>query len=214
MSMLRTAIASAAMAIASYAAAQWLTHDFQVWTAEGERRLAVALHPVPAPPVGMVGVGLQGETLEALLAQGAPTIVDFMYTRCVSVCSALGSMFQQMQAAIAADDAAPGTVPLHLLSISFDPAHDDPKVLAAYAARLHADPRIWRFASAATASDMRRLLDRYQVTVIPDGLGGYEHNAALLVVDGGGRLVRVFDYTELDMALAYAHSLPVAGPRP
>ena len=49
------------------------------------------------------------------------------------------------------------------------------------------------------------------MTVIPDGLGGYDHNAALLVMDAGGRLIRVFDYADMETALAFARSLPASG---
>jgi protein SCO1/2 len=143
------------------------------------------------------------------------TIVDFMYTRCVTVCAALGTAFQQMQSAIASHERASSrSSRVRLLSITFDPEHDDPGVLAAYATRLQADPRIWRFArvvDSAKAGVGPRLLDHYQVTVIPDGLGGFEHNAALLVVDPTGRLVRVFDYSDLDTALAFARALADRG---
>lgn len=211
----RTAIASACLVALSYAGAHWLTHDFQVWTAEGSRRFQVALQPVPAPRVPVVGTGVRAQSLSALLtADGTPTLVDFVYTRCAGICLSLGSVFQQMQASIAHERDANGKVPLRLLSISFDPGHDDVKTLTAYAAALRADPRIWRFARTAAAADTQALLDRFQVTVIPDGLGGYEHNAALLVVDAAGRLTRVFDYTEMDTAFAYARSLPAAGASP
>lgn len=206
--MLRTALASALFALLSYAGAHWVTHDFQVWTAEGARRLEVALHPVAAPRVAMDGPDTPGQTLDTLLADGrSVTIVDFMYTRCVSVCAALGSAFQQMQSAIRDSEPAAGAAPLRLLSISFDPQHDHPAVLQQYAAGLRADPRVWRFVRAADradAADAQRLLDLYQVVVIPDGLGGYEHNAALLVIDPAGRLRRIFDYAELDTAMAFA----------
>lgn len=208
----RTALASALLALAAHAAASWLTHDYQVWTAEGARRLEIAQRPVPSPPIVVHGPGVGEQTLEALLsAGGTPTIVDFIYTRCVSVCSTLGSVFQQMQARIAQDrEEASGRAPVRLLSIGFDP-RDDSAALAARAAGLQADPALWRFAHAATAADTRLLLDRFQVTVIPDGLGGYEHNAALLVVDARGRLVRVFDYAEAETALAFAEALPLRG---
>ena len=212
MLMLRTALASALVVLLSHAATQWLTHDYQVWTAEGARRLEIALHPVAAPRIAMDGPGMQRQTLDALLADGrSVTIVDFMYTRCVTVCAALGGVFQQLQSAIVDGAAADGTAPLRLLSISFDPRHDEPAVLHVYAAGLRADPRIWRFARVAEAGHAQQLLERYQVVVIPDGLGGYEHNAALLVVDPAGRLVRVFDYTEQDVVLAFARSVADGG---
>ena len=56
-----------------------------------------------------------------------------------------------------------------------------------------------------------QLLKRYQVVVIPDGFGGYEHDAALLVVDPAERLVRVFDYAEQDVVLAFARSVAEGG---
>lgn len=216
--MTRTAIACAMFALLSYAAAHWLTLDFEVWTAEGARRLGIARRPLAVLPVTMEGPGLQAQPLAQILTgEGAVTIVDFMYTRCVTVCAALGSAFQQMQSKIAVSELAAGGASgepkVRLLSITFDPEHDDSGVLAAYASGLNADPHIWRFARVAEpakASAGRRLLDHYQVTVIPDGLGGYEHNAALLVLDPGGRLVRVFDYADLDTALAFSGALASA----
>jgi protein SCO1/2 len=210
--MARTALACLASLLLAWGCARWLTHDFQVWTSEGARRLEVALEPVAAPPTLMAGPASQGQTLHQLLAQErAVTIVDFMYTRCLSVCSALGTAFQQLQQEIQQPAAGSPPAPLRLLSISFDATHDDAATLARYAAKLQADPRIWRFARVAQPADNAALLRRYQVTVIPDGLGGFEHNAALLVVDAQGRLVRVFDYAELDTALAYARQVASRG---
>ena len=214
MSMARTAVTCACLVALSYAAAHWLTHDFQVWTAEGSRRLQIALRPVPAPAVVVDGPDVRDQTLASLLTgDGTPTIVDFMYTRCVGVCAALGSVFQQLQASSVAQRDADGAVPLRLLSLSFDPAHDDLAALAAYRAALRADPRVWRFARTANAADTRALLDRFQVTVIADGLGGYEHNAALLVVDPAGKLARVFDYEDMETAFAYARCLAAGADR-
>ena len=49
--MLRTAFLACLVVLAGYASASWLTHDFEVWTAEGARRLEVAQQSVPVPPV-------------------------------------------------------------------------------------------------------------------------------------------------------------------
>ena len=200
--MLRTALASLAFGLLGWHSAAWLTRDFQVWTAEGARRLTVIDQPVHAPAATLAGPQMTGRSLpDWLTGPGQITIVDFVYTRCVTVCSALGSEFQHLQKALAADPS------VRLLSISFDPAHDDAAQLQQYANRWAADPGAWRVVTVPDAGELKRLLDAFQVVVISDGLGGYEHNAALLIVDGRGRLVRIFDYTELDAALAYARSI-------
>ena len=202
--MLRTALLSLLVILGGYAAAAWLTHDFQAWTQEGSRRLEVALNPVPLPDVRLQGTA--APTLPGAAA-GRVTIADFFYTRCQTVCLSLGSTFQQLQAELQAQPAAPSARPVQLLSLSFDGAHDDPRVLQAYARKMGAEPRIWQFASVADAGEQRSLLERLGVVVIPDELGDFEHNAALLVFDTRGRMVRVFDIAEQQLALNYARHL-------
>lgn len=209
--MFRTALLSAVLALAGYAAAAWLTHGFQVWTAEGARRLEVALQPVPSPAVKIDGPGIAPQALPQQLADGQTvTLVDFVYTRCQTICLAMGSSFQQMQRVL---QERGGKV--KLLSISFDGNHDTPEVLRAYAAKLSADPALWRFVRMQDPKGTQRLLADFQVVVIPNGRGDFEHNAALLVVDQKGRLVRVFDYAEQQLALDYAqHLAAAAAPSP
>jgi len=199
--MFRTALASFALALLAWLSATWLTEGFQVWTAEGARRLTVIDRPVHAPVAVLDGPQMSRRDLSTWLrGPNRVTIVEFVYTRCKTVCAALGSEFQQLQQTIVA-----GPVDgVRLLSISFDPTHDGAEQLQQYASRWSANPDIWRVATVPDANELKRLLDAFQVVVIPDGLGGYEHNAAFLIVDGRGRLVRIFDYTELDVALAYS----------
>ena len=211
--MLRTAVLSLLLALCGYAAADWLTHGFQVWTDEGARRLEVALQPVDAPRVAVDGPGVAAPDLPALLAQGGGvTIADFIYTRCQTVCLSLGSSFQQLQAALQADRAAGQRANVRLLSISFDGAHDHPAALRAYAHGLQADPALWRFVRVPDAAQEQALLRRLGVVVVPDGRGDYEHNAALLVFDARGRMVRVFDVAEQQLALDYARHLARSAP--
>jgi protein SCO1/2 len=201
--MLRTALASLAFALLGWLSASWLSHDFKVWTAEGARRLMVIEQPVPAPAAVLAGPQLTGRSLPDWLAdEGRVSIVDFVYARCATVCSTLGRGFQQLQLAITTspDDG------VRLLSISFDPIHDAER-LQVYASQWRADPLIWRVVTVPDANQLKRLLDAFQVVVISDELGGYEHNAALLIVDERGRLVRIFDHADLDAALAYARSI-------
>lgn len=201
--MLRTALVSVLLVLCGWATARWLTYDFQVWTDEGARRLEVALRPVPTPPVTLQGPGIADTTLPRLLAHGGVTIADFFYTRCQTVCLSLGSSFQQLQAALQSDP----TAGVHLLSLSFDGAHDSPAALRTYAGKLGADPAVWRFARISDPKQQALLLRSLGVVVIPNGLGDYEHNAALLVFDARGRMVRVFDLAEQELALNYARHL-------
>jgi len=206
--MLRTATLSLVLALFGWASASWLTQDFQVWTAEGARRLSVIERPVPAPAAVLAGPGLTQPSLPTwLTGTGEITIVAFFYTRCPTVCTALGSAFQQLQQSIAA---SPGDG-VRLLTVSFDPVHDDAARLQQYASQRRADPGRWQVATVPDAAQLQRLLDAFQVVVIPDGLGGYEHNAALLIVDERGRLVRIFDVTDHDTALAYARAIARRG---
>lgn len=219
MTLLRTALLSAGLAVAGYASAVWLTHDFQVWTAEGARRLDVALQPLAVPAVVVDGPGLAPQSLARwLAAPGAVTVVDFIYTRCQTVCLSLGSSFAQMQASLQHDRAAGAAGPdrtapagaeprVRLLSISFDGAYDTPAQLQAYGQKLQVDPDVWQLARVPDPLQNAALLHSLGVVVVPDGRGDYEHNAALLVVDGQGRLVRIFDQAEQQLALDYARDL-------
>jgi len=206
--MWRTTLLSILMVLGGWASARWLTYDFQVWTDEGARRLEVALRPVKAPAVTVQGPEESAHDLSTLLATGSGvTVVDFFYTHCQSVCLSLGSSFQQLQAALQADRAKGSAVPVRLLSISFDGARDDPATLATYARGLHADPTLWNFVRVPDAAQQALLLQRLGIVVVPDGRGDYEHNAALLVFDAQGRMVRIFDLAEQQLALDYARSL-------
>jgi protein SCO1/2 len=209
--MLRTAVLCAALLGAAYASAAWLTHDFHVWTAEGARRLEVALAPVPAPTFAVEGPHVAERDLRGLLANGRDvTIVEFFYSNCQTVCLVQGTLFQQMQATLqeaGTEDAAR----VKLLAISFDPRRDTPPALAAYAKRMAADPARWRFVRLPDVQDTRKLLSAFQVVVVPNDFGDYEHNGALLVVDPQGRLVRVFDLAEQQLALDYARHIAAGG---
>jgi protein SCO1 len=207
--MLRTAVACLLLLCGAYAVAGRLTHGWQAWTEEGARRLEVALQPVATPAVVVEGPATPSRALDALLANGRDvTIVEFMYTQCESVCLALGSGFQQLQAALQADRA---DAHVRLLSISFDGARDGVPELAAYATRMHADARWWQFVRVADAGGTQRLLANFRVTVVPDGHGDFQHNAALLVVDRQGRLVRIFDLAEQQLAFDFARHLAAGG---
>lgn len=202
--MLRTIIASIFVVFTGWGTASWITHDFQIWTEEGARRLAVTLQPVDLPPTLVEGPTLARTELSTLLSQGNNvTIANFIYTRCQAVCLSLGSIFQQMQSALLSNTNNKAAN-VRLLSISFDREQDDLPALQTYANNLGAKPELWHFIRVLQAKQEQILLQKLGVVVIPDGHGDYEHNAALLVFDGNGRMVRIFDVEEYQLALDYA----------
>lgn len=138
-----------------------------------------------------------------LITAGSRHHCRLFYTRCKTVCLTLGSSFNQLQAALAQDN--PG---VQLLSISFDGDHDTPNILRHYACPLGADPAIWRFARVADPHRTSRLAAPAGRSSSPTGLAITSTTPLLLVFDAQGRMVRVFDLAEQDLALNYAAIWP------
>lgn len=193
------------------------TGGFEHWTFESLRREQAAQGRLHAPDVLLVdsfGQGLRPwgrrPTGEAWPDRSDVLIVDFVFTRCVTVCQSLGTAFQQMQEQLPADAARDNTPRVRLLSISFDPGSDGPAALHAYARRHGADPSRWAVTVPSGATETQTLLRALGVVVIPDGLGGYAHNAGLHVIDASGRLAGIYDLDAWPQAMAHAQALAQA----
>ena len=133
-------------------------------------------------------------------------IADFVYTRCQTLCSALGTVFQRLQQNIIEQGLQDQ---VGLLSISFDPRNDTPAALYQYQQRMRLDPAVWQIVSLQFESDRRALLDSFGIIVIPAPLGEFEHNAALHLLTSEGNLVQIVDLAQadivIDLALSLAH---------
>ena len=175
------------------------------FTTETLRRAAVLQAPMAVPDFVVVDAQGQIHGLRTLLGQGGRVvIVDFVYTRCTTLCLALGTVFQQLQSQIFQHGLQ---YRVGLLSISFDPLQDKPPELAAYAQRMQMQPAVWQLVSLHSEADRRRLLDSFGIMVVPAPLGDFEHNASLHVVRPEGRLVRILGLDEAGAARAVAQSL-------
>lgn len=175
------------------------------FTTETLRRSAVAQAPETVPDFAVVDAQGRERGLHDLLAEGGKVwIVDFVYTRCNTLCLSLGTVFQQLQAQLAAQGLQDR---VGLLSISFDPLQDQPPQLAAYAQRMGMQPALWKLVSLRSETDRRRLLDSFGIMVLPAPQGDFEHNAALHVVTPQGQLVRILGLGDGAQALALAASL-------
>lgn len=123
---------------------------------------------------------------------GSAAAVTFIYTRCPlpQYCPLMDRRFAEVQALAAADPALQGKV--RLLSVSFDPQFDRAAVLRAHAAKLGANPAVWRFATADAAT-VDRFAAGFGVNVIREQDGTITHNLRAAVVDPSGRVTAILD---------------------
>lgn len=207
---MKTVLAVILVLVAGVLAIGHVSDGFRVVTTEDARRLSVEEHPRPLPAtLVQYESGPAVPLAQSLRDDGRVTIAVFFYTRCNSVCSVVGSEFQQMQQALQARGLAHK---IRLLSISFDSRDGQPD-LAAYAQHMHAQRADWRFARVADANERAALLQTLGITVVPAPLGEFQHNAAFHLLTPDGRLVRIVDYDRPETALDYAVSLAHRGRR-
>ncbi|HZW25464.1 MAG TPA: SCO family protein [Gallionella sp.] len=196
---MRTTAASAIILLLGIWAAWAITGGFKAITAEQARRLDISRKQPAVPVVRLIDQsGRAFRFGEWVRNENKLLIVDFIYTNCQTICRSLGTEFQQLQRDIAERGLQDR---VHLLSVSFDPAHDSPAVLKEYAEHMQAMPDVWTFATVGDARELDALLRTFGVIVIPDRQGGYQHNAALIRVAPSGRLVSVADFDSSESLL-------------
>jgi len=87
----------------------------------------------------------QGAPFASSSLAGRVTLLDFVYTHCTDACPLLSATFQQAQRKLA-DDKLLGQRVM-LVSLSVDPQHDTPPVLAEYGQQFKADATGWKLLS-------------------------------------------------------------------
>lgn len=180
------------------------TLGFQAWTFEDRRRLLLEVGDFKAPRIALIGTDARPVELWTERTKSPMVfLVDFIYTRCPTVCRSLGTEYQRMQRLLVTKPDSS----VRLVSISIDDAYDGPVQLAQYASALHADAKIWTMAVPASGSASQVLLRGLGVVVVPDGQGGFVHNGAIHMLDERGRLLGLFEMGQWDEALAAARRI-------
>lgn len=198
MAVLRTFLLSLTLLAAGIGVLAGITDGFHVYTTETARRIAIRAHPQVVPPVPLQTASGEHTGFDEL--RGRWLLVEFIYTRCMTYCSAQASGFVRLQRQLAGPIALNQVI---LLSISFDPERDDPAALARYQRRHGDDGAGWLAVRPIGQSDLSTLMDVFGVIAVPDGLAGFVHNAAIQVVNPGGRLVAILDWDDTDGAFRY-----------
>jgi len=202
-SLIRTLVAT--LVVLMFGIWIFLTSTFQgqALTTEALRQVELNESPKKLPPLVVIDSANQELEIAKLSRERRVLIVDFIYTRCQTVCLSLGSVFQVLQTKIIELGLENH---IGLVSISFDPIHDDAKALQRYEKRLQMQSDIWRAYSLKNPTDRQSLLDAFGIMVIPAPLDEFEHNAALHIVRGE-YLLRIFPLENAEEALLQAKAL-------
>jgi protein SCO1 len=125
--------------------------------------------------------------------RGKVLLLTFIYTRCPfpDFCPRVSNNFAEIDKQLSSDRDLAGRT--HLLSISFDPEHDTPKVLRDYAfsvAHTHdaALFKQWEFAIPRDA-DLPKMAEFFALTYKPEA-GLITHNLSTTVIGPEGKIVK------------------------
>jgi protein SCO1/2 len=117
--------------------------------------------------------------------RGKVVAVNFIYTSCAlpNFCLRIANNFAVLQKRFKAQLGQD----LVLLTVTFDPVHDTPDVLAEYARQFNADPAAWHFLTGP-AADVQRVCHVFGVDFFPDE-GLMDHSLHTAIIDRNGKLV-------------------------
>jgi protein SCO1 len=118
--------------------------------------------------------------------RGEPVAVAFLYTRCpiATACPLTSARFAKLDSMLKAKRFG------KLVTITVDPEHDTPKVLADYAKHLGADPARWKFLTG-DPKEVADVASSFGVLYYPDK-GQVVHTQAVAVVDPDGKLATIY----------------------
>jgi len=117
--------------------------------------------------------------------RGRVVAINFVYTSCalpdfcLRIANNFGVLQKRFKARLGRD--------LVLLTVTFDPVHDTPEVLAQYARRWDADPATWHFLTGPVR-DVQRVCHPFGVDFFPDE-GLMSHSLHTAILDRRGKLV-------------------------
>src|SRR5574337_1396753 len=112
---LRTLLASLVLLAAGIGVLSGVTDGFRAYTTESARRIDVQEHPRAVPALALQAA--DGRRTDFAKLRGRWLLVEFIYTRCMTYCSAQGGEFARLQDQLARPIRSGAVV---LLSISFD----------------------------------------------------------------------------------------------
>jgi len=144
--------------------------------------------------------------------RGKVVVMTFIYTRCplADFCPRMSRNFAEIDKALQSNPALYKNT--HLLSVSFDPTYDTPKVLRSYGGAYTGNFtnetfQHWDFAAPSVA-DLPSMEQFFDVGVTPGENGTLQHSLSTVVIGKDGRIIAFYptnDWTPAQV-LADVHS--------
>lgn len=130
-----------------------------------------------------------GRVISTSQFKGQALAFTFFFTRCPfpTFCPLVSNNFDEAAHKLAARTSGPTN--WHLLSISFDPEHDTPAGLKAYADRYKYDPSHWSFVTG-DLTDITAIGDQFDERFWREG-DSISHNLRTVVIDAQGRVQKL-----------------------
>ena len=123
--------------------------------------------------------------------KGSTVVMTFIYTKCplATFCPLMDRHFATLQTSVDEDAAKR----VHLVTVSFDPATDTPRVLKQHARALKADPTRWTFLTG-DQDEIDRFAARFGVAVsrASNDPRDITHNLRTIIIDAEGKLVKTY----------------------
>ena len=124
---------------------------------------------------------------------GKVWVADFFFTRCPGPCPIMSARMAEISRELTkADD-------VRLVSVSIDPEHDTPEVLADYAARLQADPKRWIFLTGPKSEIEQFTTKGMLQALATDSSGTPTHSTRFLVIDRDGQIRKTRNLDEPEL---------------
>ncbi|HLS42270.1 MAG TPA: SCO family protein [Paenalcaligenes sp.] len=198
---MRLMLAVVLVCVLAYTALHQLTEGFTALTAETSRRNQIAAQPKVLPEVQVLARDATIQPLSSIFRDdGRVLIVNFIYTRCITLCLAMGAELQQLQERIVEQGLSDE---VRIVSLSFDP-RDTADQLQRYSHLMRAQTGVWDFYTLHDTQQREALLKAFGIVVIPAPYDEFVHNAAYHVVLPDGKLSYIVDEGQAPTALAYA----------
>jgi protein SCO1/2 len=163
------------------------------------------LRRVPEPPPVLFQlpefslVAADGKPFGSAELRGQVYVASFFFTSCRSICPAIMHGMTRLQDGFARNEVSG----VRLVSISVDPGHDTPEVLADYGKTLGVDPGRWTLLTGDPEQVRRIVVFGFKTPDVAASAGvepmDIAHTGKLVLVDGAGRVRGYYGSDEMGL---------------